>query len=79
MNVEELNFKIGDLVITLFQLELAFDEFIIPKGSIGLVVSYIDEKVHSVSGYEYNVLVKGREVAFFERELIPYLKMEKTK
>ena len=79
MNVEKLNFKIGDLVITLFPLELAFDEFMIPKGSIGLVTSYIDAKIHSISGYEYNVLIKGREVAFFERELIPYLKLEKTK
>ena len=67
-----MKFSPGDLVVTMFALELSFDEFKIPEGTIGLIVSFMDEHIHNISGYEYNVLVKGREVAFFERELAPY-------
>jgi hypothetical protein len=72
VDIKKLKFSPGDLVVTMFPLELAFENYKIPEGSIGLVTSFINTEIYNISGYHYNVLVKGREVAFFERELIAY-------
>tara|TARA_R100000005_G_C4980467_1_gene190357 strand:- start:128 stop:373 length:246 start_codon:yes stop_codon:yes gene_type:complete len=74
LNVQEkeLSYKVGDLVVNLFAIELAFDEFIIEEGAVGLIVSYTSHEVKNVSGYHYNILISGREVSFFEREIKPF-------
>lgn len=66
-------FKIGDLVINLFPIEMAFDEFKIEDGAVGLIVGIIEPDMDP-TGYNYVVLIKGREIFFFEKELALYRK-----
>ena len=61
-------FKIGDLVTNIFPLELVFDNFKIDEGEIGLVVGFVIPK-HNETKYDYIVLIKGREIFYFEKEL----------
>ena len=65
-------FNVGDLVINKFPLELAFEEAKIPEGQIGLIVGTISGMENDMSGYDYIVLIDGREVFFFEKELRLY-------
>jgi len=71
-NQKSKNFKIGDLVVNDFPLELDFEEFKIKEGEIGLIVGTVSNMQYNVSGYDYVVLIKGKEVFFFERELRLY-------
>ena len=71
LNVQEneLSYKVGDLVVNIFPIELSFDDFLIEEGAIGIIVSYTSLELRNTSGYHYNILINGREVAFFEREI----------
>lgn len=69
---EQRNFKIGDLVVNKLPIELTFDDYVVCKGSIGLVIRLIDHKDWSVGEYDYLVLIQGREVYFFDYELNLY-------
>ena len=64
-------FKIGDLVINLFPLHLDIHDFVIQKGEVGLVIDQPrdDDIVNNFGEYDYTVLIKGVEVAYFESEL----------
>lgn len=64
-------FQIGDLVYNIFPLELAFDGFKIKEGEIGLVVAHVTPKENETK-YDYVILIKGREIFFFEKELALY-------
>ena len=67
-------YAIGDLVINLFPLEL-FDGCKIKEDSIGLVVGIVGPSLH-LDGYDYMVLINGREIFFFEKELSLFKKGE---
>ena len=64
-------FKIGDLVINLFPLHLDIHDIVIETGEIGLVIAEPsdDDIVNNFGEYDYTVLIKGVEVAYFESEL----------
>ena len=61
-------FKIGDLVVNIFPLELVFDGFKIEEGEIGLIVGFVIPKENETR-YDYIVMIRGREIFFFEKEL----------
>jgi len=65
----ERKFKIGDLVINDFPLELGYKELKVEQGEIGLIVATLSFTNDNISGYDYVVLIKGEEVFFFEGEL----------
>ena len=62
-------FKIGDLVTNEFPLDIGYEEVRIDEGEIGLIVSMVSFSDNDISGYDYVVLMKGREIFFFEQEL----------
>ena len=61
-----LKFKVGDLVRTLFALDIDYYSTVVPSGSIGLIT---DTSGDSVGGYDYMVSVMGLDIVFFENEL----------
>ena len=61
-----LKFKVGDLVRTLFPLDIDYYSTVVPSGSIGLIT---DTSGDSVGGYDYMVSVMGLDIVFFENEL----------
>ena len=65
-------FKIGDLVINDFPLHIGYEETKIKEGEIGLVVGMVSFSEENISGYDYVVLMRGREIFFFEQELKPH-------
>ena len=71
-------FKIGDLVTNIFPLELIFDNFKIEEGDIGLIVGFVIPK-HNETKYDYIVLIRGREIFYFEKELSLYRSAEVMK
>ena len=64
-------FKIGDLVINLFPLELDIHDFTIQTGEIGLIIALPTDNdiINNFGEYDYTVLIRGVEVAYFESEL----------
>ena len=52
-------FKIGDLVVSVFPLELAFENFKIEDGEVGLIVGFVIPKEDETK-YDYVVLMRGR-------------------
>lgn len=72
MASKKRNFSVGDLVVNRFPLELAFEEKKIQQGEVGLIVGTVSAMEHNISGYDYVVLIGGKEVFFFERELKKY-------
>ena len=69
---EKRNFCVGDLVVSLFPLELDLYQDTINVGDVGLIVNLMPYK-ESINGeYDYVVLIKGKEVFFFEDELEHY-------
>ena len=64
----EREFKIGDLVVNIFPLELAFDGFKLEEGEIGLIVGFVIPEENETR-YDYVVMIRGREIFFFEKEL----------
>ena len=75
----EKKFKIGDLVINLFPLELDIYDCTIKEGEVGLIVATPadDDIINNFGAYDYTVLIKGIEVAYFETELSIYTKDKK--
>ena len=69
------NYKIGDLVVNEFPLELDYENFKIKQGEIGLIVGTVSSSDHAISNYDYVVLIRGKEVFFFEKELKLYKSM----
>ena len=60
-------FKIGDLVVSLYPLDLDLGEVKILKGDVGLVVELCSPDPQEK--YDYLVLIRGTEVLFFHKEL----------
>lgn len=81
MSESNKKFKLGDLVVNQFPLELDIEECKIKVGEVGLVIGepqYAD-LINNFSGYDYTVLIKGMEVAYFEDELKLYDKKKDEK
>ena len=72
-------FKIGDLVVNQFPLHLDIYDFVIKEGELGLIIGTPedDDIVNNFGAYDYTVLIRGIEVAYFETELKKYIKDKK--
>jgi len=72
-------FKVGDLVVNQFPLHLDIYDFVIQEGEIGLVIGTPedDDIVNNFGAYDYTVLIRGIEVAYFETELKKHNKDKK--
>ena len=75
----EKKFKIGDLVINMFPLHLDIYDCVIKEGEIGLIIAIPedDDIVNNFGAYDYTVLIRGIEVAYFETELSKHTKDKK--
>jgi hypothetical protein len=68
----ERNYKVGDLVISVMPIELAFDGFVVKPGDVGLVIRLMQYNDWLTGEYDYHVLIQGREIFFFDHELKPH-------
>ena len=68
MKKRSQKFKIGDLVVSLYPLDLDLEEVKILEGDVGLVVELCSPDPQEK--YDYLVLIRGIEVLFFHKELV---------